>query len=90
MVHGKISRVLPPLRITKKNKKAQESQDEMQKNNMKLISGGMIGNYNYIGTSLNGLIINLTPKELNPFLFLRKCFILVKMIQTKHNLYCAK
>ena len=59
---GKSARGLPPLRRTKLSKKAQERQDEIQKNYMKLISGGMIGNSNYIGTSLNGLIPNLTLK----------------------------
>ena len=38
---------------------------------MKLISGGMIGNFNCIGTKLNGLILNITPKNINPFLFLQ-------------------
>ena len=44
---------LPPLRRTKLSKKTQENQDEI-KNYMKLISGGMIGNSNCIGTNLNG------------------------------------
>ena len=48
---------------------------------MKLIGGGMIINYNYTGTSLNGLILNLTPKELNPIMFHQKRFILVKVIE---------
>ena len=48
---------------------------------MKLIGGVIIGNYNYIGTSLNGLILNITPKELNPFMSLQKSFILVRMIE---------
>ena len=45
---------LPPLRRTKLSKKAQEKQYEIPKIYMKLISGGMIGNSNCIGTSLNG------------------------------------
>ena len=40
-----------------------------------LICGGMIGNSNYIGTCLNGLIRNQHPKELNPFQFLQKSYI---------------
>ena len=39
---------------------------------MKLISGGMIVNSNFIGINLNELILNLTPKEVNPFLFIQK------------------
>ena len=38
---------------------------------MNLIGGGMIENSNCVGTSFNGLILNITPKELNPFLFLQ-------------------
>ena len=45
---------LPPLKISKLGKKAQEKKDEIKKNYMKLISGGMFGDSNYIGTSLNG------------------------------------
>ena len=70
MVHGKSAKGLPPLRRTKLSKKAQERQDEIKKNYMKLISVGMIGNYNCIGKNLNGLIPNITPKKLNTFLFL--------------------
>ena len=39
---------LPPSNISKLSKKAPEKQDKIQKNYMKLISGGMIVNYNYI------------------------------------------
>ena len=42
----KIANGLPPLRKTKLSRKAQERQDEIFKNYMKLISGGMIGNSN--------------------------------------------
>ena len=38
----KSARVLPPSRLTKLSKKEQERQDEIKKNYMKLISGGMI------------------------------------------------
>ena len=81
MVHGKIDRGIPPSRRTKLTKKAQERQDEIQKNYMKLISGGMIGNSNYIGTILNELILNITPKELKSFMFLQKSFTLIKVIE---------
>ena len=50
-------------------------------NYMKLIGDGMVGNSNYIGTSLNGLILNIPPKELNPFLFFQKGFTLIKVIE---------
>ena len=39
---------------------------------MNLISGVMIGNFNYIGTNLNGWIQNLPPKEITPIQFLQK------------------
>ena len=51
---------------------------------MKLIGGGMIGNYNCIGKSLNGFILNITPKELNPFQFLQFFSILVKNDRKAH------
>ena len=38
---------------------------------MKKIGGVMIGNYNYIGTGLNGLIQEVKSKGKNPFRFLR-------------------
>ena len=51
---GKSAKQLPPLRRTKLSKKAQERQDKIKKNYMKLISDGMIGNSNCIGKNLNG------------------------------------
>ena len=51
---------------------------------MKLISGGMIGDSNWIGTSLNVSILNIPPKELNPFLFLQKTFYNSKSDRTAH------
>ena len=51
------------------------------KNYMKVISGEMIGDSNRIGTNLNGSILNLTPKELNHFIFIKKRFKLVKVIE---------
>ena len=38
---------------------------------MKLIGGGVIGNYNYIGTSLDGLIQEVNPKGKKTFHFLQ-------------------
>ena len=42
MVYGKINKELPPLRIPKLSKKAQDKADEKQY--MKLIDVGMVGN----------------------------------------------
>ena len=39
---------------------------------MRLISGIIIGDSNYIGTSLNELIQELKSKGINPFQFLQK------------------
>ena len=50
----KIAKVLPSLRRPKLSKRAQDKEDK-NKNYMRLISGGIIGNSNYIGTVLNGL-----------------------------------
>ena len=77
----KSDRGLPPLRRTKLSKKSQERQDGIKYIYMKLISGGIIGNSNCIGTNFNGSILNLTPKELNPFLILQKRFTLIEMIE---------
>ena len=52
----KSARGLPPLRISILIKKAQDKEDEIRKNYMKLISGGIIVNSNYIATRLNGII----------------------------------
>ena len=60
---------LPTLRISTLSKKAQDKEDEIKNNYMKLISGGMIGDSNYIGTSLNGSIQEVEPKGINPFQF---------------------
>ena len=75
------ARGLPPLRRTKLSKESQERQDEMFKNYMRLIGGGTIGNSNCIGTNLNSLILNITPKELSNFLLFQKDFTLVKLIE---------
>ena len=71
MAHGKSDRELQPSRRTKLSKKAQERQDKIKKNYMKLISGEIIGNSNCIGTNFNFLILIIIPKELNPFLFFK-------------------
>ena len=55
MVYGKNAKGIPPLKISKLSKKHNIMRIK-SKNYMKLISDGMIGNSNYIGTSLNGLI----------------------------------
>ena len=62
MVFEKRERGLPPLKRTKLSKKVQERHDYVLKKSINLIVGGMIGNYNCIGTSLNGLIPNQSPK----------------------------
>ena len=43
-----------------------------KRNCINLIGGGMIGDSNFIGTSVNGLILNQPPKELNPFQFIEE------------------
>ena len=48
---------------------------------MKLISGGMIGNTNYIGTSLGGLLQEIKPKEIITFQFLQINFTKIKVIE---------
>ena len=68
----KSAKGLLSLRVTKLGKTAQKNQDEIQKIYMKLISGGMIGNYNCIGTNLNGWIQNISSKVINPIQFLQK------------------
>ena len=69
MVYRKSYKGLPPLRISTLCKKAQDNEDEIWKKHMKLIISGMIGSYNYIGTSLDGLTQGSEPKEINPFSF---------------------
>ena len=55
-----------------------------KRNYINLIGGGMIGNSNCIGTSFNGLILNIPPKELNPFLSLQKNNYIGKNDRTAH------
>ena len=64
------SKLLPPLRRSKLSKQAQDKEDKIE-NYMKLISGGMIGNSDYIGTSLNGLIQEVKPKVITLFGFFK-------------------
>ena len=57
MVYGKITKGLPPLRRSTLSKKAQDEDDKIERNYIKLINGGMIRNSNCIRTSLNGSIL---------------------------------
>ena len=73
MLNGKIDKGLQVLRrpnISKNNKRRGVN----FKNYMRLISGGMIGNSNCIGTSSNGLIQEVKSKGNNPVQFLQKSF----------------
>ena len=72
MVHVRSARGLPPLRRTKLSKKAQERQDEIKKNIYEANNWWGDWKFQLHGTSLSGLILNLTSKELNPFMFLQK------------------
>ena len=81
MVFEKCEKGLPPSKRTKLSKKAQERDDLIEKNFMNIIGGGIIGYSNYIGTFLNGLILDITPKELKPFQFLQIFSILIIMIE---------
>ena len=58
-MYGKVSKVLPLLRGPKLIKKHNRSRMKL-KNYMKIISGGMV--FNCIGSSLNGLIQEVTSK----------------------------
>ena len=51
---------------------------------MNLISGGMTGNSNCMGTNLNEWIQNIPPKEINPIMFLQKKFYLNENGRTDH------
>ena len=69
MVYRKITKWLPPLRRPKLSKKSQEKEDGIKKY-MKLIGMGIIGNSNYIGTSLSGSIQEVKSKGKTLFIFL--------------------
>ena len=71
---GKSAKGIPPLRISILSKEAKDKEVGFKKNYMKLIIGGMIGNSNYIGTSLNGSIQEVEQKIINPFQFVQKKF----------------
>ena len=57
---------------------------------MKLISGGMIGNSNYIGTSLNGWIQEVEPKGINTFQFIQEMFAQIKTVERLIGLVIKK
>ena len=58
----KSARGLPPLKRKKLSKKQMKGRMKFKRNYMKLMGGKMIENFNHIGTSLNGLILNITSK----------------------------
>ena len=62
---------LPQLSRPKISKKAQDKENVIKNTYMKLICGGIIGNSNYIGTRLNGLIQEVKSKGKNPIDFLQ-------------------
>ena len=65
----KSAKGLPPPRRPKLSKKAQYKEYEIKEKYMRLISGGIIVNSNYIGTSLNGLIQEVKSKGKTIFSF---------------------
>ena len=81
IVFEKCARGLPPLKRKKLSKKVQERHDYILKNCMNQIGGGMIGDSNCIGTSLNGLRLNQPPNGLNLFQFLQNNYILIETIE---------
>ena len=70
----KSAKGLPLLKRSKLSKDHKISRIKFKKDYMKLISAGMIGDSNYIGTSLNGWIQKLSSKGINPIKFLPKSF----------------
>ena len=71
----KSAKGITPLNISKLSKNHNRSRMKFKKNYMKLISGGNIGDSNYIGTSLNGWIQKLSSKGINPIQFLQKVLL---------------
>ena len=65
----KITKRLPPLRRPKLSKKHKRRSMKLEKNCMNLIGIGMIGNSNYIGTSLSGSIQEFKSKGKTLFSF---------------------
>ena len=81
MVFGKSSRVLPPLKITKLSKKAQERQDYIQN---KLYEANRWWNdwkSQLHWNNLEWVDPKSAPKRVKPFSVSLKSFILVKMIE---------
>ena len=72
MVYGRITKGLPPLRRPKLSKNKKIRRMKFRKNYMKLIDIVMIGNSNYIGTSLNGSVQKVKSKGNKPIQFLQK------------------
>ena len=66
---------IPPLNRSKLSKKHKKSRIKSKNIFLNLLSGGMLGDSNYIGTSLNGWIQKLSPKGINHIQFIRKSFI---------------
>ena len=71
---GENAKGIPALMRSKLSKKYNIRSMKLNKNYTKLISGGIIENSNYIGTSLNGLIQEVKPKGINTFQFLQESF----------------
>ena len=69
----KLTKGLPLLRRPKLSKNHKIKTTKF-KNSIKLISGGMIGNSNYIGTSLSGSIQEFKSKGNNHIQFLQRIF----------------
>ena len=76
----KLTKGLPLLRRPKLSKNHKIKTTKF-KNSIKLISGGMIGNSNYIGTSLSGSIQEVKSKEKNPTKFLQRKFLLINILE---------
>ena len=70
----KCAKGLPPLRIPQLSKNHKRNRFKFKKNYIKLISGGMVVNSNYIETSLNGWIQNLSSNGINPIQFIQKSY----------------
>ena len=78
---AKSARGLPPLKITKLRKKAQERQDYIQK---KLYEANRWWNdwkFQLHWNKIEWVDPKYNPKRVNPILFLQKSFMLVKMIE---------
>ena len=80
MVYEKITKGVTPLSRPKLSKKAQEKDDEIKYIYMKLTGIGIIGNSNYIGTSMSRSIQEVKSKE-KPIQFLQRIFLLIKILK---------